>query len=85
MFECLSDFKLVGKSEFGIVAKVKCRSISSLYLKQVERNVFKPSAYAFWVFEDSGDYTPGFQVEAMYRMHLAKQEMQRLGLDEEMK
>lgn len=83
MFEFLSDFEVVSDVEGEVFAYVSCRSAGSLWLKPMRRLVLKSSGLAYFMFVDSGRYTPDFQAENLYRKHLAEIKAKKAGFIKE--
>lgn len=83
MFEFISDFEVVSDCDGEVFAYVSCRSAGSLWLKPMRRLILKSSSSPWFVFVDSGHYTPDLQSERMYRKHLAVIEAKKAGLIKE--
>ena len=83
MFEFISDFEVVSDSNSEVFAYVSCRSAGSLWLKPIRRLVLKSPSSLWFVFVDSGHYTPDLQIERMYRKHLAEIDAKKAGLIKE--
>jgi hypothetical protein len=77
----ISDFEYLGTTG-ELLEKVEHAEVTvttgTLWWKKSERKKIQRKALNFWFFVDTGDFTPGLQVEELERVYKAKQALAEL-------
>lgn len=80
MLKYISDFEIVGEAKGVVYATVKIRSWRTLWLSKETAMIAKQPYSRFWIFTDSGAFTPGYRCEELYRAWEAKRIAAEFGL-----
>lgn len=80
MFQYISDFEIVGEAKGSVYATVKIRSWRTLWLSKETAMIAKLPYSQFWIFVNSGAFTPGYRCEELYRALEAKRIAAEFGL-----
>ena len=80
MLQYISDFEIVGEAKGSVYATVKIRSWRTLWLSKETAMIAKQPCSRFWIFANSGAFTPGYRCEELYRAWEAKRIAAEFGL-----